>query len=542
MTIRIILFVSVSCLIAFTEGIFVWINYHSEQKQFQTFLEQKAHYLDSLFKTALEDSALRMQQTATYIASIPEVQKTFYEGRKAVEAEGGGRGGLQAQMERCRLLSIVSRPWEELEHLYDTRQLHFQFGLAATSFLRVHAPEEFGDDLADVRFMIQDALRLKKPTMGFECGRIVCGIRGVVPITYNDPENPQRLTQIGVLEAGTSYQSLLQMVEKSSNAHFAVLLTLSHTRETMWPYHFANYLAKNPAVGNYFIESSLHNESRYLLDHPCTQAVLRQFGVNWCHIDQRDVAVAVFPLQDYQSQNDPHRAPVGAIATWYDVTNEIAQLRQNFHNNIIYSVVAFILIEIMLFIAFRIATRKLKQTLNLQTKALHELSIRDQLTNLYNRGYLTECLAKEANRVQRHHLTNFSLIVIDLDHFKSINEHFGYTVGDQVLVEAARLIRGGVRNSDYIFRYGGKTFLVILTDTPLNTAVKLCEDLRSLLIMSAISTLSTGSITASFGVAELTSNSANAVDQLLKDAEQALYQAKTKGRNCIEFIPNSLIK
>ncbi|PQJ97318.1 sensor domain-containing diguanylate cyclase [Chromatium okenii] len=542
MTIRIVLFVAVSCLIAFSEGIFVWINYHSEQKQFQIFLEQRADYLDSLFKTALDDTALRMQQTAAYIASIPEVQKTFYEGRKAVEAEGGGKGGLQAQIARCRLLSIVSRPWEELERLYDTRQLHFQFGLAATSFLRVHAPEEFGDDLADVRFTIQDALRLKKPTMGFECGRTICGIRGVVPITYNDPDNPQRLTQIGVLEAGTSYQSLLQMVEKSSDTHFAVLLTLSHTRETMWPYHFANYLAKNSAVGNYFIESSLHNETRYLLDHPCTQAILHEFGVSWCHIDQRDIAVSVFPLRDYQNQNDPHRAPVGAIATWYDVTNEIAQLHQNVHNNIIYSVVAFILIEIMLFIAFRIATRKLKQTLSLQTTALRELSIRDQLTSLYNRSYLTECLAKEAIRVQRRHLTNLSLIVIDLDHFKSINDRFGYAVGDQVLIETARLTRSCVRNSDYIFRYGDEEFLVILTDTPLNIAIKLCEDLRQLLVMSAISTLSAGSITASFGVTELTSASTSSVDQLLKDAEQALYQAKIKGHNCIDVVSNSLIK
>jgi diguanylate cyclase (GGDEF)-like protein len=250
----------------------------------------------------------------------------------------------------------------------------------------------------------------------------------------------------------------------------------------------------------------------------------------------------VFPLRDYQNQNDPHRAPVGAIATWYDVTNEIAQLHQNVHNNIIYSVVAFILIEIMLFIAFRIATRKLKQTLSLQTTALRELSIRDQLTSLYNRSYLTECLAKEAIRVQRRHLTNLSLIVIDLDHFKSINDRFGYAVGDQVLIETARLTRSCVRNSDYIFRYGDEEFLVILTDTPLNIAIKLCEDLRQLLVMSAISTLSAGSITASFGVTELTSASTSSVDQLLKDAEQALYQAKTKGHNCIDVISNPLIK
>lgn len=542
MTIRTILFIAVSFLIALAEGMFVWMNHDSEQKQFQNFLEQRAQYFNSLFNAALENIALQMQQNAAYIASIPEVQQVFSEGRKAVETEGGGKGGLQAQMARCRLLSIVSKPWESLERLYGTHQLHFQFGLAATSFLRVHAPDEFGDDLADVRFMVQDALRSEKPIMGFECGRIICGIRGVVPITAIDPDNPKRLLKIGVLEAGTSYQSLLQLVEKSSNARFAVLLTLSHTRETIWPHHFATHLTKEPAIGNYFIESSLHNETRYLLDHRCAQAVLHEHGVNWCRIDQRDLALSAFPLRDYQGQKDPNRAAVGAILTWYDVSEEIAQLQHNFHTNILYALITFILIESVLFIAFRIATRKLKQALNTQTATLHEFSLRDQLTNLYNRRYLTECLEKEMKRVQRRSPANLSLALVDLDQFKSVNERFGYVVGDQVLVETAHLISGRIRTSDYMFRYGGEEFLIILTDTPLNAAVKLCEDLRQLLETSTISTLSTGYIRASFGVTELTSSGATSIDQLLKYVDQALCQAKTKGCNRVDFVSNYLIK
>ncbi|MBK1693921.1 hypothetical protein CKO09_04095 [Chromatium weissei] len=543
MTTRIILFVAVSFLIALTEGLLVWNNYHSEQKLFQDFLEQRAHYFDSLFKTTLENTALQMQQSASYIASISEVQQAFYAGRKAVEAEGGGKGGLQAQMARCQLLSIVSKPWESLERLYDARQLHFQFGLSVTSFLRVHTPDEFGDDLADIRFMIQDALRSEKPKMGFECGRTTCGIRGVVPVTINDlnhSNNSQRSLKIGVLEAETSYHSLLQRVEKSSNAHFAVLLTLNHARETMWSNHFADYLAQNSAIGNYFVESSLHNETRYLLDQSCAQAILNKLGIGWCRIDQRDIALSAFPLRDYQGQNDSRRAPVGAIMTWYDVTNELAQLRKNFHTNIFYAVVTFSLIEIMLLITFRIATQKLKHMLNQQTEVLHELSLHDQLTNLYNRRYLAECLEQETNRVQFRHPANLSLALVDLDHFKNINERFGHIIGDQVLIETARLISNHIRPSDCMFRYSGEEFLILLKDTPLNTAVKLCEDLRQLLAVSTISTLSAGSITASFGVVELTTSGAASIDQLLKYADQALYQAKMRGYNRVDYISNVL--
>ncbi|MBK1640382.1 hypothetical protein CKO12_00480 [Chromatium okenii] len=358
MTSRTSLFLVVSLFVISSNGIFVWINYQAERSRFQSFLEEKSQYLGRLFEATLEDTALRMQQTAAYIASVPEIQQTFYAGRQAVIAEGGGGGGMQAQLARCKLLMLVSNPWEELQRLYDTRQLHFQFGTAATSFLRVEQPDEFGDDLADVRFTIQDALRLEKPTLGFECGRALCGIRGVVPVKMSDPAATEKVLQIGVLEAGTSYQSLLTLVEKSSLAHFAVLLTLDHLRETMWPHHLTNYVANNPAIDGYLVEASLHQRTHTLLNDACVQAIVHHFSVSWCHIDQSDIALAAFPLRDYRGQNDLKRAPVGVILSWYDVTNDIKQLKQDLYTNIFYAVAVLIVIEILLFFTFRTITRK----------------------------------------------------------------------------------------------------------------------------------------------------------------------------------------
>ncbi len=353
MSTRTSLLLSISVFIAVSDGFFVWINYQAEQSRFQFFLEEKAQYLGRLFETTLEDTALRMQQTAAYIASVSEVQQTFYAGRQAVIAEGGGGGGMQAQLARCKLLMLVSNSWEELQRLYDTRQLHFQFGSAATSFLRVEQPDEFGDDLADVRFTIQDALRLEKPTLGFECGRALCGIRGVVPVKMNDPTATGKILQIGVLEAGTSYQSLLTLVEKSSLAHFAVLLTLNHLRETMWPHHLTNYIANNPAIDGYLVEASLHQKTHTLLNEACVQAIVHRFGVSWCHIDQSDIALAAFPLRDYRGQNDLQRAPIGVILSWYDVSDDLTQLKRDMYNNIFYAVAVFIVIELLLVFVFR---------------------------------------------------------------------------------------------------------------------------------------------------------------------------------------------
>ncbi|MDZ4200948.1 MAG: diguanylate cyclase [Gallionella sp.] len=530
-SVRTKVFIWLSLFLAVSDALFVWINYRAEQTRFQTHLEQRSQYLHDLFAVELGNTSLRMQQTATFIASMPDVQEAFQRGRVAVEAEGGGAGGIRAKQAREHLLKLVNVPWQELREHFDTRQLHFQFGANATSFLRVHATDRHGDDLEGVRYTIFDAIRERSPKEGFECGRIICGIRGVTPVFMNG-EHASDAGFIGVLEAGTSFRTLLELLEKPSQAQFAVLLSMSHLTETYFPDRLATLVHENPPINGNIVEATLHPEVRDLLAMGEIDALVKRPGSIWLKVGDRHMAVTAFPLTDYLGQRDAGRAPVGTVLAWMDVSEDIAQLDRDLQFNIAYAVAAFLLIEFLLFVALRKATVRLENVISSQTAVLRELAAHDELTGLFNRHYLDEFLHKEYAVAIRHD-RSLSVVIMDLDRFKDINDVHGHLVGDRVLIEAAAMIRNRLRASDLAFRFGGEEFLLLFPDTHLEEAKQICEGLRQQLASHRVGGLDEGKVTASFGVTQMM-RGGEPMDALLARADIALYQAKNNGRNRVE--------
>ena len=162
-------------------------------------------------------------------------------------------------------------------------------------------------------------------------------------------------------------------------------------------------------------------------------------------------------------------------------------------------------------------------------KELARLSVTDRLTGLYNRLRLDSALEDELRRSQRYS-SCFSLVLLDIDHFKSINDTFGHSVGDQVLVTVARLLDEGTRDADVVGRWGGEEFLIICPDTTLEGAIASAEKLRNLVAGHNFSTV--GHKTASFGVATVRKN--DTASTLMARVDEALYRGKTNGRNRVE--------
>ena len=174
---------------------------------------------------------------------------------------------------------------------------------------------------------------------------------------------------------------------------------------------------------------------------------------------------------------------------------------------------------------------------NQQQFELVRLAAHDGLTGAWNRRTLDLALI---NLINKHHRNpvKASLIIIDIDHFKSINDVHGHHVGDQILKEIVNLLKGIVRTSDQVYRYGGEEFVLIAEDTGIKNAATLAESIRSRVEKSQF--YGSLNITISLGVAEL--GSATSEDQWLTLADQALYRAKSEGRNryCLsEVSPNS---
>jgi len=167
---------------------------------------------------------------------------------------------------------------------------------------------------------------------------------------------------------------------------------------------------------------------------------------------------------------------------------------------------------------------------------LEKENITDPLIGIYNRRYMDKRLDEEINRAVRYQQP-LSLLLIDIDIFKHVNDHYGHPVGDQVLRHWGGLILSVVRASDIVARYGGDEILVITPSTPPLAAYALAERIRKHIelhkfFLSSDPNLKSISLTASIGVASLTDE--NAVHgKLLKETDQALYLAKSKGRNCV---------
>jgi len=165
-------------------------------------------------------------------------------------------------------------------------------------------------------------------------------------------------------------------------------------------------------------------------------------------------------------------------------------------------------------------------------------ALTDGLTGLANRKFFDSEIKRIAQEAQEKG-TVFSLLMVDIDHFKSFNDNFGHQIGDQVLRLVARTLTDGVKGRDIATRYGGEEFAIILPDTPLHAGVLVGDSLRKAVATKDVINRNTGEklsrITMSVGVAEF--NSGENISELIERADAALYTAKHNGRNQVAAAP-----
>ncbi|MGD0280519.1 MAG: GGDEF domain-containing protein [Smithella sp.] len=165
---------------------------------------------------------------------------------------------------------------------------------------------------------------------------------------------------------------------------------------------------------------------------------------------------------------------------------------------------------------------------------IREMAIHDDLTGFYNRRHLMELIETENHRSVRTG-SIFSLVMMDIDKFKDINDTYGHQAGDNVLITFSAIIRSVLRKTDFCGRYGGEEFLIVLTETDLQDAKVFAERIRICVEDSFFPDLGPDSrVTVSIG---LTQHQANEdIDKTISRADSAMYKAKNGGRNRVEFV------
>ncbi len=234
-------------------------------------------------------------------------------------------------------------------------------------------------------------------------------------------------------------------------------------------------------------------------------------------------------VQTVQNLNEVKaRIPVLAISSMSDTSRRVEFLRAGASDFIVKPVLPE---ELIARVNNLVTNKKLVDQLELQQKRLKHLSMIDQLTGVYNRHALLGISGKYISEAIRH---DYSLcaVVIDLDYFKKVNDAHGHSAGDSVLKAVSGLLQAECRTEDFVARFGGEEFIIILSHCDVEEAQIKMERLRK-----NIETLNPDGIpvTASFGIADFNkADYEQGFDGIFNRADVALYSAKNKGRNRVE--------
>lgn len=164
-------------------------------------------------------------------------------------------------------------------------------------------------------------------------------------------------------------------------------------------------------------------------------------------------------------------------------------------------------------------------------KALEIMAVEDPLTHLYNRRYMMDQLSKEAERFERYE-TPFTIIICDIDYFKSINDAYGHNCGDQILVSLSQVLKNALRKIDVLSRWGGEEYLILLPEVDLEAGIFVANRLREKIEKRVFQYLDEIlHLTMTFGVASF--KTGDTIETLIKNADDALYRGKNSNKNCV---------
>lgn len=233
-------------------------------------------------------------------------------------------------------------------------------------------------------------------------------------------------------------------------------------------------------------------------------------------------------IQKIRQDQSQDTVPILAISGVEDPARRVALLKSGVNDYVAKPIMQD---ELMARVNNLLRSKKLFDRVQEQREALRELAMKDQLTGLYNRHFLMEVGPKRITEAQRHQQP-LSMVVVDLDKFKTINDSHGHAVGDIVLKEVGLLLQEESRLEDVASRFGGEEFVLILTHCDLLSAAEKAEQIREKIQALKPAGLE---ITASFGVSSLASSD-DIISHLFDRADQAVYQSKNAGRNRVTAV------
>lgn len=417
---------------------------------------------------------------------------------------------------RKELYSHLSPLYFSLEE-HNVRQLHFHLP-GSISFLRFHRPNKFGDSLVGIRPAIDAVNREQRSVNGFEEGRIFNGFRHVFPLFYHGEF-------VGTVELSYSFDAIKELARQLNPARYEMILKKSVIDEKVFKEEKFNY-SPSTLSPEYVLDNHLHKMYDPIISKSVVEELNKIASKKFEKIEQEGGGHSIIPIvfqnRGYLIWFDPlfsfDQQRVGYILA-YISDQHLSELAREFKIAIIviFSLIGLVSIVIVYFV-YRLRTQHHLLVKNANT---------DRLTQIANRAYLILQLNYMLKNARRNSQP-LSVIFMDIDYFKQVNDTYGHRMGDYVLVEISSLIRERVRESDIVGRWGGEEFVMVLPNTGLNEAIGLAEQLRAMIESHRFDH---GKTTCSFGVAQMIDDDTD--ETLIHRADAMLYVAKAHGRNSV---------
>ena len=368
----------------------------------------------------------------------------------------------------------------------------------STSFLRFHNYKLYGDNLSKTRKTVLYVENKFKPVFSYERGNYLNGYRAVYPLFYNEDF-------IGSVEFVFSLNELKRIFQKDFNKGLSFLIkknnNLKENDNKQEIFNFYYYQNKND-----FFHSLKDKINKDIFLENKNNLLREKNFYTFKHIDNKIYFISFISLKDFENK-----------FKGYTIIYSESFFLERLHSLILYQLFLMFLISFIL--SFYLL--KIKES----HKKIKFLATHDNLTGVGNRNYLDL-------KIKEYRLKDFSIIMIDIDFFKVINDTYGHKVGDLALKRFVELIKPHLNKYDIFIRYGGEEFIIILNSDK-EKAIKIAEKIR-LIIETESQNKEIPAFTCSLGVSH-TLETAHSKKQAFILADKRLYKAKETGRNKVIF-------
>lgn len=343
-------------------------------KQLTVQFDREAARLQSVYLAAqaeLEHEALTLAHS---MASDPETRRLLADATQVFQVEGSD--GPRIRQIRQALNDRLGEQWQGLRHSYDLRQLQFLLAPDLISFLRLHAPDEYGDTLVEVRPLLRGVESDLIPRSGFEIGRAYAGIRGGVPVMSMPTEAPPQ--RVGVLEVGFGLEGLLKRLSDKLDIGVAVLLKSEVVAHAMWAPYRPEVSGPGQLACCYLLSSSRPEAADWIsvsaVDANTTG--LESGLMEWQGMPFQTIR---FPLQDYLGQLDPSRPAVGTILIWRSAAASLVGHKEARSTIIRTALLLYAVTQLLMLALLRRSRSEWQRQLKQQTAAVASLSHQNEL-------------------------------------------------------------------------------------------------------------------------------------------------------------------